>query len=324
MAEIYVPEPIHPSVLEDMERRHVVHRGFGPQAVPYESVAERIEAVMPRSEPFRADRIAASPVLRVIARHGVGVDTVDVDAATAAGVQVTYVPAGNTNAVAEHVFALGLALRRHIATAHREVSDTGWPREKSHLVGEELSGATLGIIGYGNIGRRVAAIASAFGMRVLVSDPYLPAEGAEGDARTVGLDTLLLESQLISMHVPLTDSTRNLIGAEELERMRTDAVLVNTSRAGLVDERALVEALDAGTIAGAALDVLAAESASGPVEVGGRPPAEVPHLLVTPHIAGQTAQSLAAVGATALSDIEAVLAGRTPAHPVNEPTTPEA
>lgn len=323
MAEIYLPEPIHPSVLEDMQRRHIVHQGFGPQSVPYGSVADRIEAVMPRSEPFRKERITASPKLRVIARHGVGIDTVDVEAATAAGVQVTYVPTGNTNAVAEHVLALSLSLLRRIPTAHREVSESGWPREKAHLVGEELNGAVLGIVGYGNIGRRVASIAHALGMDVLVSDPYLIADDVEGIARKVELDELIRVSRIISLHVPLVDSTKDLIDAGQLQRMRKDAVLVNTSRAGLVDEHALVEALSAGTIAGAALDVLAAESTPGPVEFGGLPPSQVPNLLVTPHIAGQTAQSLAAVGAIALSDIEAVLAGRAPAHPVNEPTMME-
>lgn len=323
MAEIYLPEPIHPSVLEVMNRRHVVHRGFGPHPVPYDKVADRVEAVMPRSEPFRAERIIASPNLRVIARHGVGVDTVDVDAATAAGVQVTYVPAGNANAVAEHVFALTLSLLRRIPTAHREMSESGWPREKAHLVGEELRALTFGIIGFGNIGRRVAAIAHAFGMDVLVSDPYLSTDGADV-ARKVELDELLSTARIISLHVPLTRSTKDLIGVEALERMRTDAVLVNTSRAGLVDERALVEALSTGTIAGAALDVLSAESTPGPVQIGGIPPAMVPNLLVTPHIAGQTVQSLAAVGTIAFGDIEAVLAGRPPAYPVNELTTTEA
>jgi D-3-phosphoglycerate dehydrogenase / 2-oxoglutarate reductase len=318
MSTIYVSEPIHPLVLEDMASKADVLLGFGPDAVRFESVAERVDAVMLRSERFPAARIAASPRLKIIARHGAGVDSVDVATARERGIAVTYCPGGNAHAVAEHVFALLLSLGRKVVAGHTGLMAGPWPKAKQHLVGLELSGRVMGIVGFGEIGKLVSRIARGFGMQVLVVDPFLKQELAdENEACLVELDELLSHSGAVSLHAPLTPATKHLINAQTLLRMRADALLVNTARSGLVDEQALVAALVRGTIAGAAVDVADAEQApASKVVFGGRPLAEVPNLLVTPHVAGQTGQSLLNVGTTAWNDIQAVMAGREPRYPV--------
>ena len=176
----------------------------------------------------------------------------------------------------------------------------------------------MGIVGFGEIGRMVSRIARGFVMDVLVYDPFLkPEAAAEHGATQVELAELLARAGVVSLHAPLTDTTRHLINAESLARMRADAFLVNTSRSGLVDEVALVAALSAGTIAGAALDVADAEQKlESDITFGGRSLAEIPDLLLTPHIAGQTEQALLNVGTTAWHDIRAVLSGQAPRFPV--------
>lgn len=320
MATVYVSEPIHPQVLREMAAATELLLGFGPQAVSYESVADRVDAVMLRSERFPAPRIDASPKLKVIARHGAGIDTVDVATAHERGITVTYCPGGNANAVAEHVFALVLALGRKIVAGHTGLMAGPWPKAKQHLVGHELGVRTMGIVGFGEIGRLVARIARGFGMRVLVHDPFVqPDAVAEHDAVLVGLDEMLSRAGVVSLHAPLTASAHHLINADRLALMPTHAMLVNTARSGLIDEAALVDALVQGRIAGAALDVADAEQAEGgQVLFGGRPLSEVPNLLLTPHIAGQTEQALLNVGSTAWKDIQAVLAGEPPRFPVRK------
>lgn len=318
MHTIYVSEPIHPQVLDAMAATSQLLLGFGPQAVPYEAVADRVDAALLRGEPFPAARILASPRLKVIARHGAGVDSVDVATAQAHGITVTYCPGGNANAVAEQVFALLLALARKVVAGHNGLATGPWPRAKQHLVGQELAGRTIGIVGFGEIGRLVCRIARGFGMDVLVHDPFLqPGMAADNGATPTDLDALLSGASVVSLHAPLTPDTRHLINAQRLAAMRPDAMLVNTARSGLIDEAALVEALLAGTIAGAALDVAEAELGSdAQVTFGGRALADVPNLLLTPHIAGQSEQALLNVGTTAWNDIQAVLAGHAPHHPV--------
>jgi len=211
-----------------------------------------------------------------------------------------------------------LALARKIIDGYGGLTSGPWPKAKQHLVGQELSGRTIGIVGFGEIGKLVSRIARGFGMDVLVYDPFLKAGVAqEHGATQVELDDLLARSGVVSLHAPLAPATRHLINAERLSRMRTDALLVNTSRSGLVDEPALVAALAGGTIAGAALDVADAEqSVAAGVTFGGRALVDVPNLLLTPHIAGQTEQALFNVGTTAWNDIQAVLAGQAPRNPV--------
>lgn len=322
MATVYVSEPIHPQVLQQIAAATELLLGFGPAAVRYEAVADRVDAVMLRSERFPAERIVASPRLKVIARHGAGLDTVDVATAHERGITVTFCPGGNAAAVAEHVFALVLALGRHVSAGHTGLLAGPWPKAKQHLVGQELGVRTLGIVGFGEIGKLVARIARGFGMQVLVHDPFLQPEAAAAhQASLVSLDELLSRAGVVSLHAPLTAQTRHLINADTLLRMPAHALLVNTARAGLIDEEALVQALVQGRIAGAALDVADAEQAvGGEVTFGGRPLAEVPNLLLTPHIAGQTEQALLNVGSTAWADMQAVLAGDMPRFAVRRTT----
>lgn len=324
MITIYVSEPIHPVVLNEIAAKAELLVGFGPNAVVYENIADRVDAVMLRSEKFPAARIHASPRLKVIARHGVGVDTVDVETATQQGIVVTYCPGGNSNAVAEHVFAMLLSLFRKINAGHENLVKGPWPKAKQHLVGEELSGRTVGIVGFGEIGKIACRIAKGFGMDVLVSDPFLNPENiAPYQAKLVGFDELLKQADVVSLHAPLTASTKHLINSKTLAAMRPNAYLVNTARSGLVDEEAVVTALASGQLGGAALDVIDAEQGASPsVTFGGKAVTDVPNLLVTPHVAGQTIQALLNVGTTAWQDIQAVFSGNVPRYPFNQPKNP--
>ena len=320
MTEIYISDVIHEDVLADIRKNALVHVGYGPDKVNYLDVSENIDAVILRAETFTCEMIEASPNLKIIARHGVGTDNVDIPAASENGVWVTSTPGSNSNAVAEHVFALLLSLTRQIVPAANRVLAGTWAEGRGDLVGFELSGRTLGIIGFGAIGKRVAAIARGFGMRVLASDPIAKAaDVATAGGDLVDLDTLYDGADIITLHAPLLPGTRHMISTRELALMKSTAIVINTSRGGLIDEGALVTALANGAIAGAALDVLEAESIDmkDPLSNNSVPLNEVPNLLVTPHIAGQTQEAFQEAGSRSWSEVQAVLAGDTPAFPVN-------
>jgi D-3-phosphoglycerate dehydrogenase len=320
VTEIYISDVIHEDVLADIRKNAVVHVGYGADKVSYLNVSENIDAVILRAETFTREMIEASPRLKIIARHGVGTDNVDIPAASDNGVWVTSTPGSNSNAVAEHVFALLLSLTRQIVPAANRVLAGTWAEGRGDLVGFELSGRTLGIVGYGAIGRRVAAIAGGFGMRVLAADPIATAaDVAAAGADLVELDALYDRADIITLHAPLLPSTRHMISTRELARMKNSAIVINTSRGGLIDEDALVTALTNGTLAGAALDVLEAESIDmkDPLSHNRVPLPDMPNLLVSPHIAGQTQEAFQEAGTRSWSDVQAVLAGATPAFPVN-------
>ena len=188
------------------------------------------------TDPFTADVLRAAVDLRVIARVGVGVDSIDLDAASERGVQVATTPGANEQAVADHAVGLMLAVLRRIPELDQDVRDGGWHRT-GPFTPRQLTGATVGLVGYGHIGRRVASRLRGFDVELLVHDPALPAGGPE---TSIALDDLLGRSDVVSLHCPLIASTRHLIDARALGLMRPEAVLVNTSRGGVVDERALV------------------------------------------------------------------------------------
>jgi len=320
LTTIYISDPIHPDILTDIQAGADVHLGYGPNKVDYLSVSETVDGVILRAENFTREVIEASPRLKIIARHGVGTNNVDIDAATEHGVWVTTTPGANSNAVAEHVFALLLTEARKVCTAADRVRVGNWSESKADLIGFELSGRTIGIIGFGAIGKRVAAIAKGFGMRILACDPVTTAaDAAAAGADLVELDTLYDGADIITLHAPLLPGTRHMIGARELGLMKSTAVLINTSRGGLIDEDALVDALTEGQIAGAALDVLEAESIDmkDPLAHTRIPLGEVPNFIVTPHIAGQTQEAFLEAGTKSWQEIQAVLAGNTPSFPVN-------
>ncbi len=249
----------------------------------FDGLVVRSRTKVTREVIARADR------LRVVGRSGVGLDNIDVAAAAERGVAVVYAPGASAVSVAELAIGLMLALVRRVAEADRSMRAGKW--ERAQFVGEELSGKTLGIIGLGNIGREVAKRAAAFGMRILFFDP-LRARSLEDLAGVEETDLagLLESSDIVSVHVPLRDETRHLIGPQALARMRAGAYLVNTARGGLVDEMALLDAIRAGRIAGAALDVFEAEP-----PVGSALLAE-PRVIATPHIGASTREAQERVG----------------------------
>jgi len=234
-----------------------------------------------------ADRelIEAAEGLEVIGRAGVGTDNIDLDAATRQGVAVLNAPAGNTLSTAELTFGLLLAAARGIAEADRSMHENRWDR--GLIRGAQLSGKTLGVIGAGRIGTEVIRRAKAFGMKVLVTDPYLtPERIADLDVEAVELDELLGDSHYVTLHLPLTDDTLNLIDAERIALMRSDAVLINAARGGLVDEAALARALESGRLRGAALDVYEVE----PLPAD-HPLRRAPNLVLTPHLGASTPEA---------------------------------
>lgn len=223
--------------------------------------------------------------LEVIGRAGVGLDNIDLEAATRRGIAILNAPAGNTTSTAEHAFALLLALARGIPDAAASMRAGNW--ERKSLKGAQLAGKTLGVVGAGRIGTEVVRRARAFGMDVLVSDPYLSATRArELGVESVPLERLLEASDYVTLHVPLVDETRHLIGAAELARMKPAAGLINAARGGIVDEAALVAALRAGDIAAAALDVFETEPLPDD-----DPLRHCPNLIMTPHIGASTPEA---------------------------------
>ncbi len=319
MPVIFVSSPIHEDVLTELRNLGTLFCGFGPDAVPYEDIMGEVEAVLLRSGTFTGQMIADSPNLRIIARHGVGTDTVDIPAATARNVWVTNTPGANSRAVAEHVFALILSLCRKVSIAFARTQNGEWAGDRMALTGVELNGRTIGLLGLGNIGRHVARIAEGFGMRVLVTDPALR-QGSDPSLHLIPFDELVRESDILSLHLPLLSSTRNIIDAAAIERMKDHAILVNTARGGLVDEIALVHALRNGRLGGAALDVLDAENAdmTDPLPHNRIPLTEFPNLIITPHVGGQTQEALMRVGQIATDAIRCVLEGSRPDCAVND------
>jgi D-3-phosphoglycerate dehydrogenase len=257
-----------------------------------------------------------APRLRVIGRHGVGYDQVDIPAATERGIQVVYTPGANTEAVCQHTIAFLIGLSKHFPQHIKSLRE-GRYNDRTKYTGRDLTGRTLGIVGFGRIGRRVGEVAKvAFGMRVLYNDIVAapPEVEARAGARRVGLDELLRESEYVTLHVPLDDSTRRLIDRAALARMRPDAILVNTCRGPVVDEAAVAEALDAGRLWGYGADVFDVEPPPADHPLIGRP-----DCLLTPHSAAQTIESLRNMAVGVATDVLGVLAGQPPLNPVNDP-----
>jgi D-3-phosphoglycerate dehydrogenase len=244
----------------------------------------------------------------VIGRAGVGVDTIDVDAATEKGIAVLTAPSGNTISACELTFALLLALVRRVPAADRSMHDGAWDRKS--FGGVELYGKTLGLVGFGRIGKWVARLAKAYGMTVLAADPYV--KDAEGLAEMVPLEELLRRSDFVSLHPVLTPETHHMIGAEQLALMKNTAYLVNTSRGGVVDEAALTRALREGRIAGAGLDVFETEPPDPE-----NPLLAMPNVIATPHALPRTAESLRRCAEMTQESVIDLLDGRLPRYTVN-------
>ncbi|MBW1700146.1 MAG: phosphoglycerate dehydrogenase [Deltaproteobacteria bacterium] len=260
-------------------------------------------------DPVTARVIESARQLKVISKFGAGVDNIDLQAATRKGVIVTNAPGTNSDSVADMAFSLMLAISRRIPLAFDLVRKGEWPL----LMGTEIWNKTLGIVGLGNIGKRVALRAKGFNMKVLAyeiapDEPFVKAN----DIQLVGLDQLLRESDFISIHTPLTAETRNLMGKEQFAFMKPSAFLVNTARGGIVDEAALYEALKSEKIAGAAFDVLEQEPPKDRKLLG------LDNFIVTPHIAAFTAEAIGNMERLSSQNIIDVLEGRIPPHVVNK------
>jgi D-3-phosphoglycerate dehydrogenase len=270
-----------------------------------------VQGILVRVAKLTPDVIRAAKGLRIIGKHGVGYDNIDVPAATACGVVVTNTPLANSTSVAEHALALLLAVARRIGESDRDLA-RGALRAQKVYQGIELSGKVMGVIGLGSAGYRLAKMtAGGLGMRVLGFDPY-KASWPEGIERCAELDPLLRQADFISIHVPLTKDTRDLIGTEALSKMKPTAILVNTARGGIVNELAVAEAVKAGRLAGAGLDVVVDEPLTP-----GHPLNGVPNILLTAHVAGVTEEAMMRMAQDSAADILRVLRGEMPTFPVN-------
>ncbi len=251
---------------------------------------EGVDALLVRSATLvSADAIEGAKQLKVIGRAGAGVDTIDVDAATAKGIAVMNAPDGNTLAAAEHAVSLLFALARHIPKADAGMKAGQWP--KAGLTGFELEGKRLGVIGLGRIGSTVARKAQGIGMEVAAFDPFLPSSVAgKGSVALKSLDELLAWADIITLHIPRTKDTTNLIGEAQMRAMKKGAYLINAARGGLIDEEALLRVLDDGHLAGAALDTFVTEplQADSPLRAHAK-------LILTPHLGASTSEAQQAV-----------------------------
>lgn len=255
------------------------------------------------------------PRLKVIALHGVGVDQVDVAAATEHGVYVTNVPGGNTPGVVELAVGLMIAMLRRIPAADRRLrTDHDW--DGSRFLGSEIGSRTVGLIGYGNIARGVARVCQTLGARVIATRRSNRDENDEG-VEILSFDEVVEQADILSVHVPLNDETRGMIDRRVFSRMKPGSYFVNVSRGPIVDQDALVAALQSGHLAGAALDVLESE----PPDFSS-PLFTMDNVVITPHMAGSSHESLATIARRASEDILRVLSGDAPLHAVNEPRLP--
>jgi D-3-phosphoglycerate dehydrogenase len=312
---IFLPEPISTAGIELLRptMECVAPWMSNETDLPVNDVGlQGFDAVVVRLFKITRETLENSDRLKVVAKHGVGVDNIDLQAAADHGIPVVYTPQANSNAVAEHTIALLLGLARKIGPASTAVS-SGRFSDRSQFQGVELSGKTLGVVGLGRIGSTVARIAAhGLSMRVIGYDPFVSTGDDDPVAeRTDDVTQLFGQSDFLTFHVPLTEETRHLVNRDRLAQVKPTCQIINTSRGGIVDEAALVEALNAGNLAGAALDVFDVE----PIPAD-HPLCRAPNILLTPHISSSTQESLDRMAIDAAHGVLDVLAGRTPKFPV--------
>jgi D-3-phosphoglycerate dehydrogenase len=290
MARVLIADELSPAAVAVLEDRGIlVDVRTGLSETDLAAIIGAYDGLAVRSATRVTGRVLeAAGNLKVIGRAGIGVDNIDLAAATSGGVVVMNTPFGNSVTTAEHTIALMLALARRVPAADRSTRGGKW--EKSRFVGTELAGKVLGLIGCGNVGSVVADLAQGLKMRVIAYDPYLAPERARDlGIDKVGLEELLARADVISLHTPLTDSTRDLMDARALARTKPGVRIVNCARGGLIDEGALYAAIQSGHVAGAALDVFAEEPARS------SPLFELEEVVVTPHLGASTAEAQAKV-----------------------------
>ncbi|MER7696688.1 MULTISPECIES: NAD(P)-dependent oxidoreductase [unclassified Streptomyces] len=311
-ARVVVLDPVSPGALADLEQDHEVVVRLHPGHDELLALAADADALVVRSGvTLTGDVIRSGRRLKAVARAGSGTDNIDLDACRTAGVQVFNFPGVSAPAVADLAIGLMLAVTRNIALADRQVRGGRW--NKPRLAGPGLADRVLGVVGLGPIGSRIARLGSAFDMRVLAAvDRVTPARDEELRGRgieRVALPDLLGAADMVCLAVPLTDRTRNLVGAAELARMHSASYLINVSRGGVVDEDALLRALKDGVIAGAALDVHGQESGTPAL-------AALDNVVLTPHLGATTTDAQDRVGRLLAADLRAVLAGGRPTNRV--------
>ncbi len=317
--KVLVAEKLAPEGVAILQQEHEVDVRVGMSREEYLAALPEYEALLVRSGvKADAEAIAAGKRLVVIGRAGVGVDNIDIPAATKAGITVVNAPTGNTTAAAEHTLALLFALARHVPEADASMHAGAWNR--SAFMGRELVGKTLGVIGLGKIGMAVAARARALGMEVVGYDPFVTEDAAKlHGIASLSIADILTRADAVTVHVPKTKDTANLISTAELASMKPTAFIINVARGGVVDEAALAAALAAGTIAGAAVDVYSSEPPAPD-----NPLLTAPNIILTPHLGASTAEAQTRVAVEAAEQVREVLAGRPARYAVNAPMlTPE-
>ena len=313
MAKVLVSDPIDQAGIDILKQvaQVDVKTGLSPEELV--KIMPDYDALMIRSGTrVTQEAIEAGTNLKIIGRAGVGVDNVDVPAATRHGIIVVNSPEGNTIAAAEHAIAMMMAISRHIPEASQSVRNKIWDRKS--FVGTEVYKKTLGVVGLGKIGSHVATIAKAMGMKLLAYDPFISQERADQLGCTlVDLEFLFAESDYISLHLPKTPETNHLINGEAIAKMKPTVRIINCSRGGIIDEEALVEALAAGKIAGAALDVFEQEP------LGESKLRELNNVILTPHLGASTAEAQVNVAIDVAEQIRDVLLGLPARSAVNIP-----
>ncbi|MCC8191364.1 MAG: hydroxyacid dehydrogenase [Planctomycetes bacterium] len=274
------------------------------------------DGVLASVDPYTRDVLTAAKKLKVIARHGVGYDSIDLAAASELGIWVCNTPVANSNAVAEHALALILALAKYVVYFDDDVRRGGWGDDRASHMSVELAGKTLGVVGFGNIGRIVARKAAlGLDMKVLAYDPFLPDDRFPAEVKRVGdMAEVFAAADFVTLHLPSTDQTRGSINAKLLKTMRSSAFLINCARGDVVNEDDLHAALASGAIAGAGLDVFTREPTDR-----NNPLLTLPNVIVMPHTASNTPEAMDAMGLDAARGIDEVLRGKTPTWPVNRP-----
>lgn len=314
MSKVLVSDSVDPTGIEILSQVAKVDVKTGLSEAELIAIIPEYDALMIRSGTrVTAGVVEAGQKLQIIGRAGVGVDNVDIPAATRRGIVVVNSPEGNTTAAAEHALAMMLSLSRHIPNANISLKAGKWERKK--FIGAEVFKKTLGIVGLGKIGSHVATVAKAMGMTLIAYDPFISADRAEQlGCRLVDLDYLFRESDYITLHVPKTPETENLINADAIAKMKPEVRIVNCSRGGIIDEQALYEALEAGRIAGAALDVYAQE----PLDADS-PLLQCDRAVLTPHLGASTAEAQVNVAVDVAEQIRDVLLGLQARTAVNIP-----
>jgi len=311
--KVLVADPVAQEGIDILSEYAEVDVKTGLKPAEIKSIISDYEALIVRSQTqVTAEIIEAGKKLRVIARAGVGVDNIDVEAATQRGIIVVNAPTGNTVSAAEHTIALMLALARHIPRANAMLKSGVWRR--ADFMGTEIRDKTLGIIGLGNVGSEVARRARGLEMRLIAYDPFVSVDRAHNlQVEPVSLEKLLKESDFISLHVPLTAQTKGLIGAKELAMVKPTVRLINTARGGLIDEEALLKAIKENRVAGAAIDVFATEPMTKSILF------ESDNIIVTPHLGASTTEAQAMAATDVAKQIVDVFKGQPARYAVNAP-----